>query len=134
MQERFHREAAILEDLGGSSEQIPTLYAYFQLDEQFYLVQEYIEGDTLTAKVRQQGVLNESSVREILASLLTVLEYVHSKHIVHRDIKPDNIILRHRDGKPVMIDFGAVRETMSTVVNSQGNPTSSISTNTCTDS
>lgn len=126
VQERFQREAAILEELGGNSDQIPALYAYFQLDGQFYLVQEYIEGNTLTAKVKQQGVLSESAIREILASLLPVLEYVHSKHIVHRDIKPDNIILRHRDRKPVLIDFGAVRETMGTVINSQGSLASSI--------
>ncbi|AFY48848.1 serine/threonine protein kinase [Nostoc sp. PCC 7524] len=126
VQERFQREAAILEDLGSYTDQIPTLYAYFQSDGQFYVVQEWVEGETLTVKFRQQGVFSESAVREILANLLPVLEYVHSKRIIHRDIKPDNIILRHRDGKPVLIDFGAVRESMGTVVNSQGNPTSSI--------
>ncbi len=126
VQERFQREAAILEDLGGSSNQIPALYAYFQSEGQFYVVQEWVEGDTLTAKVRQQGILSESAVREILVTLLPVLEYVHSKRIIHRDIKPDNIILRHRDRQPVLIDFGAVRESMGTVFNSQGNPTSSI--------
>ena len=126
VQERFQREAAILEDLGGASDQIPALYAYFQSEGQFYVVQEWVEGDTLTAKVRQQGILSESAVREILVTLLPVLEYVHSKRIIHRDIKPDNIILRHRDRQPVLIDFGAVRESMGTVFNSQGNPTSSI--------
>ncbi|MBD2251253.1 protein kinase domain-containing protein [Nostoc parmelioides] len=126
VQERFQREAAILEDLGSYSGQIPTLYAYFQSNTQFYVVQEWVEGDTLTAKLKQQGLLSESAVRDILINLLPVLEYVHSKRIIHRDIKPDNIILRHRDGKPVLIDFGAVRESMGTVVNSQGNPTSSI--------
>ncbi|MBD2519358.1 protein kinase [Nostoc sp. FACHB-973] len=126
VQERFQREAAILEDLGGTSNQIPTLYAYFQSDGQFYLVQEWIEGDTLTAKVHEQGLLTESAVREILINLLPVLEQVHNQRIVHRDIKPDNIILRHRDHKAVLIDFGAVRESMGTVVNSQGLPTSSI--------
>ncbi len=126
VQERFQREAAILEDLGGTSNQIPTLYAYFQSDGQFYLVQEWIEGDTLTAKVHEQGLLSESAVREILIHLLPVLEQVHNQRIVHRDIKPDNIILRHRDHKAVLIDFGAVRESMGTVVNSQGLPTSSI--------
>ncbi|MEH2182076.1 protein kinase domain-containing protein [Nostoc sp.] len=126
VQERFKREASILEDLGGATKQIPTLYAYFQLDGQFYLVQEWIEGDTLTRKVHEQGSLSESAVKEILVDLLPVIEYVHNQRIIHRDIKPDNIILRHSDSKPVLIDFGAIRETMGTVVNSQGNPTSSI--------
>jgi serine/threonine-protein kinase len=126
VQERFQREAAILEELGSCCQQIPSLYAYFQLHGQFYLVQEWIEGDTLTERVRQQGLFSESEVRELLVNLLPVLAYVHSRHIVHRDIKPDNIILRAQDGKPVLIDFGAVRECMGTVLNSQGLPTSSI--------
>ncbi|WGV27918.1 protein kinase domain-containing protein [Halotia branconii] len=126
VQERFQREAAILEDLGGSTDQIPVLYAYFTSGGQFYLVQEWIEGDTLTAKLQKQGLFSESAITELLVNLLPVLEYVHSKHIVHRDIKPDNIIVRDRDRKSVLIDFGAVRESMGTVVNSQGNPTSSI--------
>lgn len=126
VQERFQREAAILEELGGTNDQIPALYAYFSSGGQFYLVQEWVEGDTLTAKVQKQGLFSEGAVQELFMNLLPVLDYVHSKHIVHRDIKPDNIIVRHRDSKPVLIDFGAVRESMGTVVNSQGNPTSSI--------
>jgi serine/threonine protein kinase, bacterial len=126
VQERFQREAAILEDLGGCNDQIPTLYAYFQSEGQFYLVQEFICGDTLTTKLQKQGLFSESAVQKILVDLLPVLEYVHSQHIVHRDIKPDNIIIRDRDGKSVLIDFGAVRESMGTVVNSQGHATSSI--------
>jgi serine/threonine-protein kinase len=126
VQERFQREAAILEELGGDSLQIPSLYAYFQDNGQFYLVQEFVEGETLSARVSKQGILSESAVKEILISLLLVLEFVHSKGMIHRDIKPDNIILRYRDSLPVLIDFGAVRETMGTVINSQGNSTSSI--------
>ncbi|MBW4575910.1 MAG: YARHG domain-containing protein [Aphanothece sp. CMT-3BRIN-NPC111] len=126
VQQRFQREAAILEELGDGSTQIPKLYAYFPADGHFYLVQEYIEGQSLSQIVQQQGPLNEGAVREILVSLLPVLDYVHSKRMVHRDIKPDNIMLRQRDGKPVLIDFGAVKETMGTVVNSIGNTTSSI--------
>ncbi|MDM9580857.1 MULTISPECIES: YARHG domain-containing protein [unclassified Nostoc] len=126
VQERFQREAAILEELGGANDQIPALYAYFSSGGQFYLVQEWVEGDTLTEKVQKQGLFSEGAIQELFMNLLPVLDYVHSKHIVHRDIKPDNIIVRYRDGKPVLIDFGAVRESMGTVVNSQGNPTSSI--------
>ena len=99
VQERFQREAAILEELGSATDQIPSLYAYFQSEDQFYVVQEWIDGDTLTAKIQQQGSFSESAVRKLLINLLHVLEYVHSKRIVHRNIKPDNIILRHRDWK-----------------------------------
>jgi serine/threonine protein kinase, bacterial len=126
VQERFQREAAILEELGGNHEQIPTLYAYFPSEGKFYLVQEWVEGETLTTAIQQRGLFGEGTVREILLSLLPVLDFVHSRGIIHRDIKPDNIIIRYRDQKPVLIDFGAVRETMGTAVNSQGMPTSSI--------
>ena len=126
VQDRFQREAAILEELGNGNNRIPNLYAYFSEQDQFYLVQEYIQGKTLTDKVQTEGPLSESAVREILKSLLYVLNYVHSKEIVHRDIKPDNVILRDSDNVPVLIDFGAVRESMGTVANSQGNAISSI--------
>ncbi|NET59468.1 MAG: protein kinase [Symploca sp. SIO2E6] len=126
VQERFGREAAILEELGTSSAQIPNLYAYFTEQGQFYLIQEFIEGETLGSLVQQQGSFSEDSVQKILLNILPVLDYVHSKRIVHRDIKPDNIMLRSWDDLPVLIDFGAVRETMGTMVNSQGNSTSSI--------
>ncbi|RCJ28549.1 serine/threonine protein kinase [Nostoc minutum NIES-26] len=116
IQQRFEREAATLEYLGESSDQIPKLYAYFSENGQFYLVQEWIYGQTLANIVETQGYTSETVVREILLSLLSVLDYVHSKGIIHRDIKPDNIILRTVDNKPVLIDFGAVKETIRSVV------------------
>lgn len=126
IQQRFQREAATLESLGDGSDQIPKLYAYFSENGQFYLVQEWIPGHTLGRKVATEGPLDESAVREILVSLLQVLDYVHSKRIIYRDIKPDNIILSQISGKPVLIDFGAVKETMTTTVNFQGKTTYSI--------
>jgi serine/threonine protein kinase, bacterial len=80
----------------------------------------------LTQKLLRSGVMSESTVKSLLVELLPVFEYVHDRRIVHRDVKPDNIILRASDHRPILIDFGAVREAMGTVVNSQGNPTSSI--------
>ncbi|MEB3219247.1 MAG: protein kinase [Nostocales cyanobacterium 94392] len=125
VQQRFGREAAILEELGDGSPQIPRLYAYFSEHGQFYLVQEYIEGKTLTQILQEVGLMNENSVKEILIGILPVLEYVHSKGIVHRDIKPENIII-NVENKPVLIDFGAVKESLSTVLTSSGNATKSI--------
>jgi serine/threonine protein kinase, bacterial len=126
IQQRFQREAAILEYLGESSNQIPKLYAYFSEGGQFYLVQEWIHGQTLTKIVEAKGFESETAVREILLSLLSVLDYVHSKGIIHRDIKPENIILRSVDGKPVLIDFGAVKETIRSVATSPGYATRSL--------
>lgn len=127
--ERFQREAAILEDLGENNAQIPRLYAYFSDEQgQFYLVQEWIEGETLTQKLKNSGPLNENSVRQILISLLSVLDYIHGRGMIHRDIKPDNIILRGRDNLPVLIDFGAVKESMETEADSGARPSIAIGT------
>jgi serine/threonine protein kinase, bacterial len=126
VQERFQREAATLERLGENHPQIPQLYAYFAEGDQFYLVEEWIDGDTLVQKNQREGTQSEASVRLLLTRLLPTIDYLHQQQIIHRDIKPDNIILRHSDQKPVLIDFGAVKETMSTALNSQGNSTQSI--------
>ncbi len=126
VQDRFQREAATLEELGEKNEQIPKLFAYFQENGEFYLVQEWIEGLTLTQRVQQLGVMSDGVVTTILKQLLILIDFIHSKPLLHRDIKPDNIILRTVDQKPVLIDFGAVRETMGTIVNSQGESGTSI--------
>ncbi|MTJ49510.1 serine/threonine-protein kinase [Dolichospermum sp. UHCC 0259] len=126
IQQRFEREAATLEYLGEANDQIPKLYAYFSENGLFYLVQEWVHGQTLTNVIQSQGQLRENTVRDILLSLLSVLDYVHSKGIIHRDIKPDNIILREIDNKPVLIDFGAVKETIRTTINAAGHPTQSL--------
>ena len=129
VQASFQREAATLEDLGEGHSQIPRLYAYFCEADTFYLVQEWIEGVTL-AELRKGGTLSEDAVTEILINLLPVLDYIHSRGIVHRDLKPDNIILRAADRKPVLIDFGAVKEAIATVVDSRGQTALSIAVGT----
>ena len=113
MYDRFKQEARILESLGAKHKQIPQLYAYFQEEQNFFLVQEWIEGITLTEKVKQEGVLSGQQVENILKQLLPVLSYIHGQNIVHRDLKPDNIIYRYQDQCPVLIDFGAVKEAIT---------------------
>lgn len=126
IQERFQREAAIQERLGEACDQIPQLYAHFAEGAHFYLVEEWIEGQTLTQKLRDVGRFADAAVRELLMQILSIVDIVHQHQMIHRDIKPDNIIVRNRDGKPVLIDFGAVKETMATIVNSQGETARSI--------
>ena len=115
LKERFQREAAVLEELGDRHEQIPRLYAYFAENGNFYLIQEWIKGITLNQRQKQNNI-SEEEVRALLLALLPVLHFIHQRHIIHRDIKPENIILRASDGKPVLIDFGIVKEAIATAI------------------
>lgn len=128
MKERFQREAAILEELGAASNQIPELYAYFSENQQFYLVQEWIEGETLAQKWQREGNLTGEQVKQILIQILPVLDFVHSRKIVHRDIKPENIILHGSNLLPVLIDFGALKEAVATTVHNSSNVSAAIGT------
>ena len=105
----FNSEAEILESLG-KHDQIPELLAYFEDDHEFYLIQEYIEGHTLSEELPPvQNVQNESFVMEMLKQVLEVLEFVHQHRVIHRDLKPTNIIRCAQDNRLVLIDFGAVK-------------------------
>ncbi len=130
LQERFQREAIVLEELGENHPQIPRLYAYFTEQGNFYLVQEWIEGVTLTQCHEQRGNFSSEDVQDLLIELLPVLDFVHQRRIIHRDIKPDNIILRSRDNQPILIDFGVIKEAMGTVVSPDGKTAYSIALGT----
>jgi CHASE2 domain-containing sensor protein/predicted Ser/Thr protein kinase len=106
----FDTEAKILEKLG-SHPQIPQLMAYFEQGDEFYLVQELIDGRPLDQELAEcKEPWPEKKVVDCLRQMLPVLSYIHSQSVIHRDIKPSNIIRRQEDGKMVLIDFGAVKE------------------------
>ncbi|HIK46889.1 MAG TPA: serine/threonine protein kinase, partial [Leptolyngbyaceae cyanobacterium M65_K2018_010] len=106
---RFRREARTLASLGSHS-QIPRLVDYFTIEGEFYLVQDYIQGQTLAQEVRQRGRQTEAQVKYFLSEIIPVVRFIHRNHIIHRDIKPPNIIRSSLDRRLVLIDFGAVRE------------------------
>jgi eukaryotic-like serine/threonine-protein kinase len=105
----FQKEAETLQQLG-SHEQIPRLLAFFEENREFFLVQEYIIGHTLTAELGTNQKWIESAVQRLLREVLTILEFVHGQGVIHRDVKPDNIMRRDSDGKLVLIDFGAIKQ------------------------
>uniref|UniRef100_B8HL42 non-specific serine/threonine protein kinase n=1 Tax=Cyanothece sp. (strain PCC 7425 / ATCC 29141) TaxID=395961 RepID=B8HL42_CYAP4 len=123
VRESFQREATVLLELSNKHSQIPKLYSYFFHDENFYLVQEYIEGLTLAEKVKQEGGLEEALVQQILIEILQILDVIHRENIIHRDVKPDNIIISKVTNKPVLIDFGAVKECVHLPIQQGGSTT-----------
>ncbi|TVQ52328.1 MAG: hypothetical protein EA366_14230, partial [Spirulina sp. DLM2.Bin59] len=105
----FQREAEVLSRLG-QHDQIPQLLAHFTQNQEFYLVQEYIEGHDLETELPLGKKWPEFEVRQLLQELLEVLVVIHREGVIHRDLKPANIRRRDQDGKLVLIDFGAVKQ------------------------
>jgi serine/threonine-protein kinase len=123
-EELFEREAGILYKL--QHPQIPRFRELFQAEWQgkgrLFLVQDYVEGETYQALLRsrqtQRYGFTEAEVTQLLVQLLPVLDHIHGCGVIHRDISPDNLILRSADGLPVLIDFGGVKQAAAEV-NSQ---------------
>lgn len=109
----FDTEAQMLYQLG-THNQIPQLFAYFEEKQEFYLVQEYIEGNSLAEEINSKK--SEKEVIIILQEILEILAFVHQQKVIHRDVNPQNILRRKEDGKLVLIDFGAVKQITTQVV------------------
>ena len=105
--ELFEREAMRLDELG-KHQQIPELLAYSIQEGRQYVVQEFIDGQNLAQIVEAEGTFTDTSIRDLLNSLLPVLHFIHSHNVIHRDIKPGNIICR-TDKQLVLVDFGAAK-------------------------
>lgn len=110
--ELFQREAQILHQI--EHPQIPKFRATFEEDHRLFLVQDFVEGKTyreiLDNRKTRGFVFAEKEVVDLMQKILPVLTYLHGKGIIHRDIAPDNIMLRDRDQLPVLIDFGVVKD------------------------
>ncbi len=105
----FHTEVEILGRLGHHP-QIPQLLDSFEEDDEFYLVEEYIAGDLLSAELRQAQTLEPKKVVELIKDVLSTLDYLHQHQVIHRDLKPNNLIRSPKNGRLVLIDFGAVKQ------------------------
>ncbi|TYQ31937.1 serine/threonine-protein kinase [Pseudanabaena sp. UWO310] len=116
--ELFKAEAETLQELG-KHDLIPQLYAYFQENKEFYLVQEYIAGHPLSSEMSPGSQMAEARVAQIVKEVLEILRFVHKYNVIHRDIKPSNLIRRHSDGKLVLIDFGTVKQVQMEVANAK---------------
>ena len=104
----LEREAHTLSRL--SHDRIPQFLGRFKEENYFYIIQEYIEGQDLRKELGSDKILDEAEAREMLRGILGILDFVHQRQIIHRDIKPGNLIRRNSDHQLILIDFGAVKE------------------------
>ena len=125
----FHAEAASLERLGSHS-QIPSLLAYFEEQQNFFLVQDYVDGQLLTTELQPGCTWTEPQVLVLLRDILKILEFVHGHGIIHRDIKPDNLIRRNGDCQIVLIDFGSVKQIRTSTMSGQTHSNATIAIGT----
>ncbi|BAZ86831.1 serine/threonine-protein kinase [Dolichospermum compactum] len=120
-EELFQREASVLYKL--QHPQIPRFRELLRINlqgkESLFLVQDYIDGETynslLNSRQKQGLKFREIEIRQLLQQILPVLEYIHALGVIHRDISPDNLMLRSSDKLPVLIDFGGVKQVAATV-------------------
>jgi len=115
----FESEAQLLHKLG-THDQIPQLLAHFEENHEFFLVQQFIDGHPLSEELTPGKRLSEDYTIALLVNILQPLAFVHQNNVIHRDIKPPNLIRRNSDGKVVLIDFGAVKQISTQVVNGEG--------------
>ncbi|MGJ3254681.1 MAG: protein kinase domain-containing protein [Elainellaceae cyanobacterium] len=118
----FEQEARVLYQI--NHPQIPKFLAWFTENERLLIVQEYIDGKTYSDLVRDRQAagtpFSEAEVIEWLWDLLPVLDYIHGMNIVHRDISPENIMLPNGQSKPVLIDFGVVKQVVTQIWTGHG--------------
>ncbi|WAL61850.1 protein kinase domain-containing protein [Thermocoleostomius sinensis] len=125
----FDTEAKVLYQLG-DHDQIPRLLAHFEHNQEFYLAQELIVGAPLSEELINGQPWTEEQVVALAKDMLTVLSFVHQQGVIHRDIKPQNLIRRSRDGRVVLIDFGAVKQASIQLADADAGPTKTISIGT----
>ena len=102
--EKFVKEAQTIAALDHAN--IIPIYDVFEENNTAYYVMEYIDGESLSEVVKRSGALAESEAVEYVRQAASALEYLHERKIMHLDIKPGNIMLRRKDNRVVLIDFG----------------------------
>lgn len=106
LRNRFHTEAEAVAAL--SHPNIVSIFDVSLTKKTEYFVMELIDGITLKQYMQQRGVLSESELMHFITQILKALEHAHSRNIIHRDIKPQNVMIL-RDGTVKVTDFGIAR-------------------------
>ena len=106
--QKFIKEARTIFSLNHPN--IVRILDVFEENGTAYYVMDYIEGESLGDMVKRRGAIPEAEALGYVKDAASALEYIHSKNINHLDIKPSNLVLRHDDGKVLVIDFGVAKQ------------------------
>ncbi len=106
LREQFEQEAKVLARLRHPN--LVRVSDFFIERENAYLVMDFVEGESLDQRIRREGMLTEVQVLDWAAELLDALAYCHSQGVIHRDVKPQNVILA-ADDRAILVDFGLVK-------------------------
>ena len=107
IRQRFLREAETAAQLNHPN--IVPIYTVEEKDNLVYFVMAYIKGDNLGQRLQQHGPMPPVEVRRVLREVAEALAYAHNRNVIHRDIKPDNIIIDDETGRAMVTDFGIAR-------------------------
>ena len=110
MRFRINQERNILDRLDNPA--IVRTYQSFMLNDKYYIVMELVDGLNLEQYVLEHGPFKEKEAVEIMSQVLEVMQYVHNEKVVHRDLKPNNIMIR-TDGSVCILDFGIAKDLRS---------------------
>ncbi len=109
--ERFRREARTAAKL--THPNIVPLYSVGEAEGMLFFVMGYVRGESLGDRMRREGKLPFDDARRILSQLADALHYAHRQGVIHRDIKPDNVLLEDESGRPMLTDFGVAKASAS---------------------
>jgi len=106
LRQQFQQEASVLARL--HHPHLVRVSDFFEEDGNAYLVMDFVEGESLARRIEREGPLPESQVLKWADELLDALAYCHAQGVFHRDVKPQNVIVRP-DGQAMLVDFGLMK-------------------------
>jgi serine/threonine-protein kinase len=108
LRERFVREARLAASL--SHPHIVHVHAVIESGDVIAIVMQYVDGETLTQRIQRSGPYDAADTARLLQDTAWALGYAHGRGIVHRDVKPDNLLIERGTGRPMILDFGIARQ------------------------